>query len=177
MTAPVTLFDVSIGDADFSACRSWRYRLNRRWDSGRGLMNCVMLNPSTASEIVNDPTVTRCIARARNLGKAGLIVTNLFAWRSTDPAALTKVADPVGPDNDRAILTAAGDADLVLCAWGNDGAIQGRAAQVLSRLLLAGHGEKPHHLGLTNEVQPRHPLYVSYAVAPVPWRFGTEVRP
>ncbi|WP_443069362.1 DUF1643 domain-containing protein, partial [Sulfitobacter sp. HI0129] len=54
----------------------------------------VMLNPSKADEIANDPTVERCERRARALGFGAFRVTNIFAWRDTDPRAMRAAAAP-----------------------------------------------------------------------------------
>lgn len=150
----------------YSACGRYRYRLSRIWGPGAPLL-WVMLNPSTATEMRNDPTVERCERRTRAMGFGSFTVCNLFAWRSTDPAGLRRVADPVGPGNDGVILAAAAGAGLILCAWGTDGAQEGRGAQVAALLRAAGH--PLHHLGQTRGGQPRHPLYVAYSRAPRPW--------
>jgi hypothetical protein len=120
-----TLFDDGASSATFSLCRKYSYTLVRRWSDGP-LLHFIMLNPSTADEVVNDPTVERCERRACMWHYGGLIVTNLFAWRSTDPAELRRVPDPVGPDNDEALVEAAHRAQLIVCAWGRDGALRGR---------------------------------------------------
>ena len=93
--------------ARFSVDRRYRYALWRVWDHGRGICNFLLLNPSIADEATNDPTSERCERRARRWGFGGLIVTNLFALCATDPAGLRRVADPIGPENDAAILETA----------------------------------------------------------------------
>ena len=90
--------------ARFSVDRRYRYALRRVWDRSRGVCNFLLLNPSIADEVTNDPTSVRCERRARRWGFGGLIVTNLFALCATDPAGLRRVADPTGPENDAAIL-------------------------------------------------------------------------
>jgi hypothetical protein len=57
-----------------------------------------MLNPSTADALIYDPTVKKCCVFARRLGFTACDAVNMYAYRSTDPAALWKVADPVGPE-------------------------------------------------------------------------------
>lgn len=153
-------------EAVYSACGSYRYSLSRRWGAGAGLV-WVMLNPSTATEERNDPTIERCQRRAAALGLPGFAVVNLFAFRATRPADLRAAAAPVGPENDRLLLQAARDAALILCGWGTHGAHLGRGAQV--EALLRQAGLPLHHLGLTREGHPRHPLYVGYATGPQPW--------
>lgn len=126
-----------------------------------------MLNPSTATEARNDPTLARVQARARALGHGGFGVVNLFALRATDPADLRGAPDPVGPANDAAILAALPWAGQVICAWGAHGAHADRGAQVAARLRDAGVAL--WHLGLTRGGQPRHPLYLPLSLPPQPW--------
>jgi hypothetical protein len=145
----------------------YRYRLDRTWDAACPRATVVMLNPSTATEAADDPTIARCTRRMRALGFGAMTVVNLFAWRATDPRDLTRVAVPVGPGNDEVIGAAAQGAALVLCAWGNGGALQGRGAAVAT--LLAGQGHRLHVLGLTRTGAPRHPLYLPCTARPVPW--------
>ena len=100
-----SLFPESSG-ATFSPCRRYRYTLWRQWDE-RPPATFIMLNPSTADETANDPTVERCQRRAQAMGYGGVRVANIFALRSTDPRALYTAEDPVGPENDHALLTLA----------------------------------------------------------------------
>jgi hypothetical protein len=90
--------------ARFSIDRRYRYALWRVWDHDENLYNFLLLNPSSADEATNDPTIERCERRARRWGFGGLIVTNLFALCATDPAGLHRITDPIGPENDAAIL-------------------------------------------------------------------------
>lgn len=159
------------GDADstavYSPCTRYRYLLTRTWNTNGPRALFVMLNPSTATETQNDPTVERCERRARALGFGGFRVTNIFAFRATDPRVMRGQADPVGPDNDAAIAQSAPWANRIICAWGTHGAHLGRGAQVLT--LLRACGQPLWHLGLTQAGHPRHPLYIGYDRAPEPW--------
>jgi hypothetical protein len=127
-----------------------------------------MLNPSTATEVQNDPTVERCERRARTLGFGAFQVVNIFAWRATDPRDMRAAADPVGPQNDAAICRGADWADKVICAWGTHGSHLDRGAAVHNLLVGAKIGPL-FHLGLTLQGHPRHPLYLGYGVAPMQW--------
>ena len=158
--------DGTRSSAVYSSCAGYRYRLDRQW-SGAPQLTWIMLNPSTATEAANDPTIARCETRARAGGFGGLRVVNLFAWRATAPAELKRHASPVGPDNDRHLLAACAGADRVVAGWGTHGTHLGRAAQVLR--LLRDNGVPIHTLGLTRQGHPRHPLYVAYATQPEPW--------
>lgn len=165
--------------AEFEVGRKWRYRLWRKWEPIDHVVSnpfpidgplrdrmlvVIGLNPSTADETYNDPTVERCCRRALFAGFDGLIMLNLFAWRSTDPAGMKSAVDPIGPRNTEVLLNeTVGRA--VLCAWGTHGSFLGRGPEVASllkdRLLFA--------LAVTKDGHPKHPLYSSYATKPVRW--------
>ncbi|MEI4473466.1 DUF1643 domain-containing protein [Frigidibacter sp. MR17.24] len=140
----------------------YRYLLVRRWAPGPRL-GFLMLNPSRATEIRNDPTIARCEARARAMGFGGLVIANLFALCATDPARLRRARAPVGPCNDAAIALACAGAARMIAAWGLHGRHRGRDAAVLAAL--AARGQALHALGLTRDGHPRHPLYLP-ATAP-----------
>jgi hypothetical protein len=147
--------------AEFSRCRQYRYWLQIAW-GGPKRVNFLMLNPSTADEIANDPTVERCERRARAWGYGGLIVTNIFAYRATDPRVMRAQGDPVGPANDAYIRTAAAMSDLVICAWGAHGTYRGRSVEV--RRIVEQF--EPHALRVSKGGEPCHPLYLPYELEP-----------
>lgn len=153
--------------AVYSDCERYRYSLSRVWDAGGRHVVFVMLNPSTATEVQNDPTVERCERRARTLGFGSFTVTNIFAWRDTDPRAMKAASDPIGPANDAAITDASKAADMIIAAWGTHGAHLGRGAQVAA--LLRGLGGPLYHLGLSKAGHPKHPLYIAYTEQPQLW--------
>lgn len=150
-----------VSAATFSPCRRYRYTLSRTWDPTRPALVFCMLNPSTADETQNDPTVERCQRRAVRMGFGGVVVLNIFALRSTDPAALYVTDDPVGPGNDEAILDVARRAPLVVCSWGTHGNLNGRGRAVHSRL--ADEGVDLRALAINKDGTPKHPLYVANA--------------
>ena len=159
--------------AAFSKCRRWRYLLWRRWGEGP-VANFLMLNPSTADELTLDPSCTRARNYARRWGFGSVLVTNLFGWRATDPAEMKAARDPVGRGNDAAILRAAREADLVVCAWGNHGAHAGRGAEV--ERLLRSSRVKLFSLRRNAGGQPAHPLYLPGSLKPTPWQGQAPVR-
>jgi hypothetical protein len=150
--------------AELSPCGRYRYTLWRRWAEGPRCL-FVMLNPSTADATRDDPTIRRCIGFARRWGHGSLEVVNLFAWRATDPAVFYQReawhdADPIGPENDRAILAAVGRAATVIAAWGMHGELMGRGAAVEAMITRAG--VDLWCLGITRKgYHPRHPLYLA----------------
>lgn len=156
-----------LATATFDTTRTYRYRLSRVWDPTKPRVNFLMLNPSTADAFNLDPTVRRCIGFAHNWDAGALEVTNAYALRSTDPAGLRHVDDPVGVDNDAAIIAAAQAADLVIAAWGPHATYQDREQNV--RHLLDEVGVELHTLVLTKHGHPGHPLYIAADTAPVLW--------
>lgn len=150
----------------YSDCEGYRYALTRVWAPGETAL-FVMLNPSTATEVQNDPTVERCERRSRALGFGGFRVTNIFAWRDTDPRKMRAAVAPVGPENDTAILDGAAWASRIICAWGTHGTHLGRGREV--EALLRATTLPLHHLGLTKEGHPKHPLYIAYTQQPEAW--------
>lgn len=163
-----TLFP-SANSAVISACGTYRYRLVRDLGGGRTLVVC-MANPSTATAETNDPTIRRVIAFARAWGFGRVIVVNLCAFRATDVRELARAADPIGPENDTHILTAAGEADMIVAAWGVRSklppALRGRCDVVLS--LLADRDV--YCIRRTSGGDPEHPLFLPRDTQPALYR-------
>lgn len=159
-----------VATAVFSPCEQYRYRLTRIWDPALPVTVFCMLNPSTADHEVLDPTVRRCVGFAQTWNTGGLVVVNAYAHRSTDPAGLWTVDDPVGPANDAHINEAAVDArtsgGVFVAAWGMH-ANADRAFTILGLPAVAAVGARS--LGVTKSGAPRHPLYVRADTAPQPW--------
>lgn len=148
----------------------YRYTLTRGpWLNGEGTVLFVMLNPSTADELWDDPTIRRCIRFAQTWGYARLNVGNLYALRATDPRELFRAEDPVGPRNDLALIELARNADEVIVAWGATQTPQPERAEHVLDLLEAAFGPV-RCLGLTPATgRPRHPLYVAADAPRVPF--------
>ncbi len=153
--------------ATYSDCERYRYALTRTWDAAGKRVLFVMLNPSKATEVQNDPTVERCERRARALGFGAFQVANIFAWRDTDPFQMRKAKDPVGPENDATLLNGAAWADQVIAAWGTHGVHRHRGPAV--EALLRETGMPLYSLGLSKHGHPKHPLYISYTQQPILW--------
>ena len=148
---------MSDGWAHFSDDRKYRYLLGRRISDSPGRLLFVMLNPGTADETHNDPTIRRCIGFAKQWGYGLLEVVNLFAFRTSYIRELRRAADPIGSDNDEWLRGALTTADRVVLAWGNHGAFMNRSQQVLR---MANNATQPYHLGLNKTGEPKHPLYL-----------------
>ena len=159
--------ELSSSIALFSDCERYRYLLTRVWAPEGKKALFVMLNPSTADEMKNVPTVERCERRARVMAFGAFRVCNIFAYRATDPRNMRAQQDPIGPGNDEAIRESCLWADRVVCAWGTHGAHLDRGAAV--ETLIRASGATPYHLGLSKAGHPKHPLYISYDVQPIVW--------
>jgi hypothetical protein len=146
-------------DAVLSPCGGYRFWLHRSWVSGRGWVVFVMVNPSSADETKNDPTMNRVIAFAKEFGFNGVIVVNLFAARSKEIDALLELDDPVGRQwNDDYIRHALTLSDTIICAWGSHRVVHRRDYQVLK--LIRAAGLQPKCLRLGKHGMPAHPLYL-----------------
>ena len=107
------------GDAILSDDRVYRYMLERTWDCRKERVLFVMLNPSTADEEEDDPTITRCLGFATRWGFGSLVVGNLFALRSPNPRELFQHSDPLGPDNDYHLQRLAEECKTIVTSWGS----------------------------------------------------------
>lgn len=144
--------------------------LFRQWDSDRPEMMLVMLNPSTADGMTDDPTIRKCIGFATRLGFGSIVVVNLFSYRATDPLDLKKAGYPQGETDNGVIRVAAGKnknaGGRVVAAWGRNAPAE-RAAAV--RTMLRNDRIRLFHFGLTKDGQPRHPLMLPYATPMIEW--------
>ncbi len=157
------------GQAIISPCETYRYRLERRWRLSGTTVNFILLNPSKANESIDDNTSTRLTDYAKRWGHAGYILTNLFAFRATDPADMLSVPDPIGPENDYHIRSAASDAQLIVVGWGRGGSFRNRAREVM-RILYGSMGRQVYAWQENKDGSPAHPLYLSAALQPKPYR-------
>lgn len=150
------------GGARFSDDRHYRYLLSRSWvDKPENWIHFLMLNPSTADATTNDPTIRRCISFARRLRGHGLLVTNIYAKRATDPRDLVDYPDPVGPQNNSYISSCALKADITIAAWGNSVTkVPGYNDRIIEVLFCIGYPwfRPLYCFGWTAKGQPRHPL-------------------
>jgi hypothetical protein len=144
--------------------REYRYQLRRKWDSEKPTLAFIMLNPSTADEVEDDPTIRRCVGYAEDWGYGELIVGNLYAYRTSDPEELNKVENPIGPKNDQHLENIYDEADKVVVAWGANKAVGDRETEVAESL-----GSYMYALDTTKHGHPNHPLYQPKDVEPDIW--------
>lgn len=158
------------GPAILSPDRVYRYTLERVWDERPRRVAFIGLNPSTADETQLDNTLRRCVRFADGWGFGGFVMLNLFAFRSTTPRLLWAVGDPVGKDNNRYIIDTLQrpEVDLIVACWGVHGALLDRCIKV-REMIEIGLSYDLHHMGLTKDGHPRHPLYLPSTTQPEVW--------
>lgn len=157
----------------FSDCDRFRYELLIRWNPDKPLVANCGLNPSTADEFKNDPTVHRDIKRADDLGYGSLLKVNLFAYRSPSPKEMMSAPDPYGDwVSTQSLLDSIQkhDAQMVIAAWGNHGSHMGRSSQFRSACI--GRGIRLYKYEINRTGEPVHPLYKPYSLEPTPYEFA-----
>lgn len=155
--------------AVFDSDRDYRYTLTRTWDAEKPTLAWIMLNPSTADETEDDPTIRRCIGYAKDWGYGSIEVANLFALRATNPDELREHPNPVGGANDVHLRKVCRNAAKVIAAWGANGGFQDRAREVASMIDVDLYA-----LDTTKEGHPVHPLYQPSDAEPELWS-GAEL--
>jgi len=160
--------------ASFSECRLYRYVLWRRWEHWRGdqpqkQVMFIGLNPSTADESEDDPTIRRCIRFARDWGYSGILMMNAFAFRATQPKDMFAAADPIGPKSDDAMYYRRTQCGLIIAAWGVHCPVdrERRICEIIDGPV--------HCLGKTKGGRPKHPLYLRADTKPELFCNGGEV--
>jgi hypothetical protein len=140
----------------------YRYWLSRHWDNDKNTVGWIMVNPSTADATKDDATVRRCINFAKSWGYGGIIIVNLFAYRSKNPQDVwTCPVDPIGPDNNYQLRGAMKHCKIVVAAWGINGTYKNRDKEVKKFFPVL------HCLGTTVTGNPRHPLYMPADTKPI----------
>ena len=145
----------------FSKDRKYRYALWRTWEEDSRVM-FIGLNPSTADETKDDPTIRRCIGFAKRWGFGGLHMLNLFAYRATNPKELFKAKNPIGDENNYYLEMYFDAGGLNIACWGIWGKYMNRGNEVI-RLLGKDYLKC---FGLTKDNHPKHPLYLKRGIEP-----------
>ncbi len=151
--------------ATLSDNRKYRYTLWRTWEYEKSYVVFIGLNPSTADETEDDPTIRRCIGYVKSWGYGSLCMVNLFAFRATNPINMQIQSEPVGPENDTFIFDVCKKAMLVIAAWGTSGTFLQRDKEVIKLI------PNLHYLKLTKLGFPAHPLYLKKNLKPVKWNW------
>ena len=157
--------------ATFDETRQYRYTLWRTWNPELPQIIYILLNPSTADETKNDPTVQRCQQRTLALKEyGGFFVLNIFAFRATKPISLYAMAelgeDPIGTENDAEIrrIVEWNSDSMILCGWGKHGNLLERGHNITK--MLQSQNRELHCFGVNGDGTPKHPLYLPYSLQP-----------
>ena len=157
------IFRQPCSGAILSSDRVYRYRLWRIWDCGKPLVLFIGLNPSTADEAEDDPTIRRCIGFAKKWGYGGLYMGNLFALRATDPENMMANPAPIGSENHKALTGMYLETRCSVACWGVNGSYLNREHRFEMEF------SDLKCLGVTKGGHPKHPLYLSKTTKLIDW--------
>lgn len=157
------LFEAPIKGAIISDCGQYRYSLWRIWDEDKPRVLFIMLNPSTADESKDDPTIRRCIGFAKSWGYGGFYVGNLFAYRSSSPKDLLSATHPKGLHNYAHLVDMESKCEKVVFAWGNGPILKKLKIELPTETV----GKAPAYcIALSKDGTPKHPLYLPKVLVP-----------
>lgn len=141
-----------IKEAFFSPCRQYRYRLDRIWNRNLPIAMCIGLNPSTADQHEDDPTIESIIRILTHNGYGALLMCNVFAIISPNPEDIRSCPDPV-KDNDKWLVEAVEYSHAQILCYGNFKQVNYRLPFIKSII------KNPMCLGHNKNGSPVHPLY------------------
>ena len=157
--------------AIFSACGTWRYRLERDVQMNGLVFAFFGVNGATAGAVENDHTVCKWIGFTKINNGRRLMVGNPYAFCATDVRELATAVDPIGPDNDMHLMQIIADADVLVPCWGSRAKLPQRLHKRLDDLLaqLFASGKPVKTFGLTKSGDPKHPLMLAYSTPLLSW--------
>lgn len=142
----------------FSDCERYRYELCEVWDSKKPMLLWILMNPSVANFDHSDPTLIKTGKYARAWGFGGQLIGNVHAYRATNSNDMLKVDDPVGPENDKALVEMAKRSKLIVLGFGIPPKKLSERGNYVVNLL--GETYSLHYLKLNSDGSPSHPLYL-----------------
>ncbi|KAA3619944.1 MAG: DUF1643 domain-containing protein [Calditrichaeota bacterium] len=140
--------------AILSKCKKYQYALWRIWDAEKPIVLFLTLNPSMKEENEDNATILKCVELGNKHGFGGVVIGNIFGYRTDDPNEFINVADPIGPENDACLERFAKQAQTVIAAWGARGTFMERHDAIIRKI------PDLHAFGITKNGQPLHPLSV-----------------
>ena len=153
------LFGKNLNGAKFSECRKYRYVLWRIWDEEKPKIMFIGLNPSTANEETDDPTIRRIKKFAKSWGYGGIYMLNLFTYVTAYPEVLKECDNPL-KFADEYLKKNAAQSEKIIFAWGNFKEAKERAKEIIK--MFNGYA-----LVINKDGSPRHPLYVKGNIKPI----------
>lgn len=158
-----TLFNDINNGAKFSECGTHRYSIWRIWDKSKQIVMFIGLNPSTANQDSDDPTIRRVIKFASNWGYGGVYMMNLFTQVTPYPHELKLNDDEQIIENRDRIFPMAEWCKLIIFAWGNFKEAE-QEGQHYSDIL------NGYCLGKNQNGSPKHPLYIHSKTQPTKFK-------
>ena len=154
--------------AVFSKCNGYRYVLWRKWDESKPQVMFIGLNPSTADQTNNDPTISRCINYAKSWGFGSIYMVNIFSYKTTYPKELQSATKPIGQETNDWIKKIYDSSEMCIAAWGNNGQFLNRSDEIRKML------PKMHCLKKTKSGEPSHPLYLKASLKPIAYTYTSQ---
>lgn len=152
--------------AEISDDQLYRFLLTREWDSNKGKVMWIMLNPSTADAMNDDPTIKKCVSYADKWGYGSIAVVNTNPFRSPNPKEMRGHSLPVDVwvQNHAVIERESANADMIVAGWGNDAEFEAL------KFFVNRFGNRLFALQVNNTAHPAHPLYLNGSLEPRPYR-------
>lgn len=156
----IDLFNDIDKGAEMSKDRQYRYALWRIWDKEKYMVMFIGLNPSTANESKDDPTIRRVIKFAQNWGYGGVYMMNLYPFVTAYPHELQTGNMDM---NNKWLIRIAMKCHRVVFAWGNFLEAVYPGASISKAL-------DGWALEINQNGSPKHPLYVKGDIKPVKYK-------
>jgi len=137
------------------------YAVQRSWAGNTKKLCVIGLHPSTADPDEDTDLIRRAINFAKSYGFSGVVIVNLFAYRTNDFGTIETMealAKAVGPKNLKTIKGAASKCDGVFAMWGEGGNHADRA-RMTSRMLINELGYVVMHN--SGQATPEYPLILA----------------
>ncbi len=142
------------GSAIFSDCGNYRPYLSRRWAEGE-MVTWLCMNPSSATNLVDDATSRKLTRHSQRLGYSGLFLLNVMDYRATDPQQIPLDVERSNRNLHYIGKCAALSATVVLAYGGLHGRVRW---QNFAAAAVEACGNAQLHVVLRNaNGSPRHP--------------------
>lgn len=148
-----------------SPCGQYLYRLSRRWGTAP-VLPFLLFNPSPSHILTDDRVIRRCTYFARREGCGGIVILNLYAYRTRCKEDLLRFigqgGDGVGPENLKWVRETMRDEGRIILGWGGmTYKDQDRHGEVIRATFDVLPREITYWcLGATGNESPRHPSRV-----------------
>ncbi|AOT72794.1 DUF1643 domain-containing protein [Geosporobacter ferrireducens] len=123
----------------FSQDKQHRYLLRKEWDKGKKKAMVIMINPSSADELLIDHTTMYVVNNLSKIGFGSVDIVNIFSKINTKIITKGDVEELADETNDTQILKSATKVDNIIIAWGkvgeNNKKVKERQEQVIKLLM------------------------------------------